>query len=190
MEANLIYSPQELHKRIEPYEDIVMETILQTALQSNMGVFGMEDVQAVIKASTPRGFNFPTIMQYGDYATSLEGMSFRNEIFASRVKELQKMDPDALIVVYGGLGHMSYHEYASLPTLVGGESFVIQYSVPAALITINPLFSYLRQDPHLRNAFRSSKDAKLVEWWKQNPSSYRHLLGNDLTVIVHQGMRE
>ena len=69
--------------------------------------------------------------------------------------------------------------------MVGGKSFVVQIAVPAALSGNNPLFRFLREEPAVRDAFRASPDAKLVEWWGE-PTRYNRLLGNDLTIIVHE----
>lgn len=186
VEENIVSSHKLLEERLDIENQTAGGRVLHAALEENIRLVGLEDHLALMYASTPRGKRYPTPQQYEDYATSYEGMSYRNRLFAHKIREIQKTDPDALIVVYGGLAHMSYHEPSSVPHLLGGNSFVIQLTVPAALASSNPLFSYMKEDVALRQLFHASPSAKLVEWWKSNPSPYRHLLGNDLTVIVHE----
>ena len=186
VQMNLIFTPAELRSWQEKFGPSTGEEVMLAALRNKMGLLGVEDRFVLLEASAPKGELAPTEEQYGDFATSFEGMKFRNKMFAQKLKELRTLDPDALVVFYGGVAHVSYSELNSLPSLLREKSFVIQYAVPPALIAINPLFSYMRHEPELRDAFRSSENAKLVERWRKPTQEYRRILGSDLSIIVHE----
>ena len=186
VEMNLIFTPAELRRWQEKFGPGGEESILLTALKNKMGLLGLEDRYALTAASTPKGAPYPTNEQCGDFATSFEGMRWRNKMFAQKLRELRTLDPDALVVFYGGIAHVSYSEIYSLPSLLREKSFVIQFAVPPVLPYINPLFSYMRHEPELRDAFRASENAKLVERWRKPTQEYRRILGSDLSIIVHE----
>lgn len=186
VQMNLLFSPAELRSWQEKFGPFTGERVMLTALKNKMGLLGLEDRFVLLEASAPKGVQYATEEQYGDFATSFEGMTFRNKMFAQKLKELRALDPEALVVFYGGFAHVSYSELNSLPSLLREKSFVIQFAVPPALITINPLFSYMRHEPELRDAFRASENAKLVERWRKPTQEYRRILGSDLSIIVHE----
>lgn len=167
--------------------DLLVDSVdvLQTALREGIPVLGLENFGLLLQLSTPKGKEFPTDEEFESFAESPIGMQVRNHSFARRLRALRRFDPEALVVAYGGIDHMAYHNEFSVPSLVKGESFVVQMLVPFALRGTNPLFRHFREPDELRRRFASSPDAKLVESWAE-PSSYNQILGNDLTVIVHE----
>lgn len=170
---------------VEITEMAASSSVVMAAVEAGIPVLGLESEGALCRLATPKGREMPTEEEYEQVATSLAGMEFRNRGFAEGIKVLRKADPDALVVVYGGIDHLAYHQLFSVPALVGGKSFVVQVTVPAALAESNPLFRYFKEPEDIRSAFKASPDAKLTEYWKE-PSSFNQLLGNDLTVIVHE----
>ena len=184
-EENIILTLDDLAERLDIAAPINSIRVVTAALDAQIPLYGLEDEMALFIASTPRKQPAPTDEQFDNYAMSLEGMNFRNRLFARKIRQLQVYDPGALIVVYGGIDHMAYHNSSALPSLVKGKSFVVQVTVPSALGGSNPLFTSLRLNEPLRQSFKSSASAKLVEYW-ETPTSYNRLLGNDLTVIVHE----
>lgn len=184
-EENLILTLDELADRIDLAAPIKSIQVVTAALDAQIPLYGLEDEVALILASRPPKQKLPTLQQYDNYAVSLEGMNFRNRLFARKIRELQVYDPGALIVVYGGIDHMAYHSPSSLPSMIKGKSFVVQVTIPSQLGVSNPLFAHMILDEPLYQQFHSSPDAKVLESWK-SPTSYNRLLGNDLTVIVHE----
>ncbi|MBR4682845.1 MAG: hypothetical protein IKP06_06055 [Elusimicrobiaceae bacterium] len=184
-EENIILTLDELADRLDVTAPVKTIQVLKAALNAQIPLYGLEDDVALILASTPRKQKLPTMKQLGDFAVSWEGIALRNRLFARKIRALQIYDPGALIVVYGGMFHMAYHNQSSLPSLLKGKSFVVQVTIPHALPAANPLFSNMLVDEATRQQFNASPSAKLVESWK-DPGSYNKLLGNDLTVIVHE----
>lgn len=170
---------------LEVPEMLASFQVIQTALKANIPVLGLESEGALCQLATPKGAEEPTDEQYEQVVTSLAGMEFRNQGFAQGINMLREVDPDALIVVYGGIDHMAYHQLSALPSMVKGRSFVVQVSVPSALPGANPLFCNFREAKDIRRAFHKTPQAKLVEFWKE-PTSFNQILGNDLTIIVHE----
>lgn len=185
VEENLIFTLDELAEHIDIAAPVKSIRPLTAALDVQIPLYGLEDELSLAMASMTSKNKWPTQEQVYAYATSLEGMDFRNKLFARKIRALQFFDPKALIVVYGGIDHMAYHNPSALPSQIKGKSFVVQITVPGALGVSNPLFAGLAPDEPLRHKFQSSPAAKLVESWKV-PNNYNQLLGNDLTVIVHE----
>lgn len=189
-EENLIRDEAALAEALEIEEnelDLLVDPVdvLQTALREEIPLLGLEDIDLLLRLSTPEGKAFPTDEEFESFAESAVGMRVRNEAFARRLRALRRFDPEALVVVYGGIDHMAYHNKFSVPSLVQGKSFVVQMLTPFALRGTNPLFLNFRETEEIRRGFASSPDAKLVESWTE-PTSFNQILGNDLTVIVHE----
>lgn len=185
VEKNLILTLDDLAQRMDIAAPLQSIRVVTAALDVQIPLYGLEDEMAILVASTPPKRNWPTDEQFDSYAVSLEGMDLRNRIFARKIRELQFFDPGALIVVYGGIDHMAYHNSSALPSLIKGKSFVVQVTVPSFLGVSNPLFASFSADETLRQKFHASPNNKLVESWKA-PTSFNQMLGNDLTVIVHE----
>ena len=162
-------------------------SVIYAALDAGIPVMGLEPEQALanklrrIAAAAPSD-QFHDV--YEEYVVSFEGMRFRNRLWAKRIRALQAADPEALIVVYAGFGHLGYHQDFNLPRLLGGKSFVMLFTVPEFLRINNPLFQYMREHPAIVKSFRASDQAKLVESWKGN-SPYKKIIGTDMAVILH-----
>lgn len=191
---DLLYTAEELTGRlredadmlgVEEAEELSSFDVIRAALEEEIPVLGLESEAFILQLATPKGRAFPTPKQYEQVVTSLSGMELRNTLFAKGISFLRQFDPEALIVVYGGIDHMAYHQPGALPSRVGGKSFVVQVTVPAALHESNPLFKNFLESPEIRRAFNASPAAKLVESWKE-PTLFNQVLGNDLTVIVHE----
>ncbi len=191
---DLIYTPQDLERRLRGFEQaaeleepevLASFAVIQAALEENIPVLGLENEDLLLDLAAPEGRLYPTAQQYERMVTSLAGMEMRNRQFAKGIKMLRAADPSALVVVYGGIDHFAYHQPSSVPAKVKGKSFVVQVSVPAALPGANPLFVHFKEHDEIRRAFNESPNKKLAEFWKK-PSSFKKLLGNDLTVIVHE----
>ena len=185
VEKGLSFTLNELAEQLDIAAPIKSIQVVTAALDVHIPVYGLEDEIALAVASIPSKSDWPTEDQFDRYATSLEGLHFRNKLFARRIRALQAYDPGALIVVYGGIDHIAYHNVSALPSMIKGKSFVVQVTVPSALGASNPLFSAFEADEPIRQQFHSSPDAKLLESWK-TPGYYNKLFGNDLTVIVHE----
>ena len=112
------------------------------------------------------------------------GMSMRNNVWRQHIAQLRERFPDALIVVYGGAGHIAYQINNSVPNLVKHNSFVTLFLVPQMLSQANPIFRFLSVERNIRTAFHRNIDAKIVTSWK-NSSNFKKLMGADLTVITH-----
>ncbi|MBO7190957.1 MAG: hypothetical protein J6V32_02485 [Elusimicrobiaceae bacterium] len=187
VQSNLIFTPAELNKRLLEYDVKIPSTrVISSILKNNILVYGLEDYDFMYNVASHKGVLPVTQDRVYDFATSFEGMHLRNKIFARKIQELRAFDPEGLIVVYAGISHVSYHELGSVPSLLKEKSFVIQMTVPPALIAINPLYSYLKQDSNLRDAFRASDNAKMINSWKTPSLAHRRILGNDLTIILHE----
>lgn len=191
---DLIFTEEALTERLQESADLAgldMPEVLasfqvvQAALKANIPVLGLESEGALCQLATPKGAEEPTAEQYEQVVTSLAGMEFRNQGFAKGINMLREADPEALIVVYGGIDHVAYHQLSALPSMVKGKAFVVQVTVPAALHETNLLFKNFKESDEIREAFRSGQQAKLVEFWKA-PTDFNQILGNDLTVIVHE----
>ena len=74
--------------------------------------------------------SYPTPEMYEEFATSFEGMRFRNRAWSKYLRALRAAEPDALIVVYAGFGHVGYSEDFYLSSLLGGRSFVVLFTTP------------------------------------------------------------
>lgn len=191
---DLLFSRKDLSARLRETEELLgleyLENlpsfdVVRAALDENIPVLGLEDEGVLLWCASPEGCPYPTAKQYERFAVSLSGMQLRNQVFAEKITALRQTDPSALVVVYGGIDHFAYHQPDALSTLVGGKSFVIQVTVPNALPASNPLFKNIRESADIRRRFNASPDAKLVENWGK-PSPFNQILGNDLTIIVHE----
>lgn len=191
---DLIFSPQELERRVELVAELaglevpeVLDSfsVIYQAFEENIPVLGLEKEEDLLHFATPEGRDFPTEKQYEQVVTSLVGMKWRNLNFAKGINMLRAADPAALVVVYGGMDHFAYHQPSAVPALVNGKPFVVQVAVPSALPGANPLFMHFSESNDIRRGFNRSPDAKLAEFWKK-PTSLNQILGNDLTIIVHE----
>ena len=158
--------------------------VLYAALESGIPVIGLEAEWAILKQIMHDTGLYPTEQMYEDYATSFEGMRFRNRIWAQSLRALRQADPDALIVVYAGFGHVGYHRDFTLASKLGGRSFVVLFTVPEYLPLNNPLFRYMRESKTIEQQFNASIEAKLVENWKKN-TRLKKIMGSDMTIILH-----
>lgn len=159
--------------------------VLNAAVRAGIPVVGLEEEQAIFREVLKETRTIPTLQMYEDYAVSLVGMRFRNRAWAKRLRALRAADPDALIVVYAGAGHLSYNWDFNLPSLVGEKSFVLLYTVPSYLSMNNPLFRYFRESEENIAEFHSFPHAKLVESWKKD-TSFKKMMGSDMMVIVKE----
>ena len=158
--------------------------VLYAAVETGIPVIGLEREQSLLRRIAREIPQTPTWENYEDFAVSFEGMRVRNKMWAQSLRALRNADPDALIVVYAGFGHVGYNKDFNLPSMLGGKSFVVLFTTPEFLSLNNTLFRYFREEAHVRKAFHSSLDAKLVErWTKASPD--KKIMGTDLTVILH-----
>ncbi len=157
--------------------------VLNAAVRAGIPVVGLEEEQAIFREVMKETQVLPTLQMYEEYAVSLVGMRFRNRAWAKRLRALRAADPDALIIVYAGAGHLGYNWDFNLPSLVGGKSFVLVYTAPSYLSMNNPLFRYFRESEENIARFHASAKAKLVENWKKQ-TPFNKILGADMMVIV------
>lgn len=157
--------------------------VLYAAVKAGIPVIGLErenELQNFIVRTTRQK---PTDQMYEDFSCSFEGVRLRNKMWAQYLRALRQQEPDALIVVYAGFGHVGYNQDFNLPSMLGGDSFVVLFTVPEYLTLNNPLFIYFREEAAVRAQFHSSPRARLVESWVK-PSPYKKILGSDMTVIL------
>ena len=181
----LPYSKKAMLSLLEGAEEYNSSWVIQAALDENIPVVGLEPQIAIMNEALVDGKDFLSQEDFNDYASSLEGMHFRNNYWAGVIKELRRRDPSALVVVYAGIDHVAYHNPSALPTLVGGKSFVVQVLIPKYLRTVNPLFRHFKESDVILKQFFSSDNAKLVNSWVVS-QKFNLLLGNDLSIIVHE----
>lgn len=159
--------------------------VLKDALSiPNVYLIGLEN-HAVLHRILKRSDGGLTTEEYDDFMGTYAGMNLRNRLFARTLTRLQELAPEALIVAYGGISHFSLHEEGSVPSLVPGKNFIIQLATPESLPYANLLNASLSVSEPSLHMFEKSSAAKIVAGWKSPFSDYRHLLGNDLSVIVH-----
>lgn len=157
--------------------------VLYAALREGIPVVGLEEERAMFQEVMKETQVLPTLQMYEEYAVSLVGMRFRNRAWAKRLRALRAADPDAIIIVYAGAGHLAYNWDFNLPSLVGGKSFVLIYTAPTYLSMNNPLFRYFRESEENIARFHASKTAKLVATWKKK-TPFKKLMGSDMTVVL------
>lgn len=183
-QTQLAYSDKALDSWFEGNEDHASSIVFQSARKGGLQIVGLEPQLALLEQGLVDG-TYIAEEDFEDYATSMEGIYFRNNYWARIVREIRRRDPEALIVVYGGIDHVAYHNPFCMPSLIGGKGFVMQVLTPRYLPEANPLFCHFRESDAIRDMFLSSEEAKLVNSW-ENPQSYNHLLGVDLSIIVHE----
>ena len=179
---NVLTQPKQVADYLQGTRRFV-RPVLYEAVNAGIGVIGLEEEHALFRKVWREVKSFPNEGQYIEYATSFDGMRFRNRAWARRLRALRAAQPDALIVVYAGFAHVGYHRDFSLPRLLGKDAFVMLFTTPDFLKYNNPLFRYLREDDTICKQFRSSKNAKLVESWKK-ATPLKKILGADMTVIM------
>ncbi len=157
--------------------------VLYAAVKNGISVVGLEEEMGIIREIIRQSNQYPTAEMYEDFVISFEGVRFRNRTWAKTLHALRQADPDALIVVYAGYGHLGYHRDSNLPSLVGGKSFLALFTSAEYLPLNNPLFRYMNENKALREAFYAFPKAKLVERWKK-PTRYKKILGADMAVIL------
>lgn len=180
---NAVTDPREIAQLLEGTPR-ASTRVLNAALEAGIPVIGLEPETAILQEIVRETSSYPTPEMYEEFATSFEGMRFRNRAWSKYLRALRAAEPDALIVVYAGFGHVGYSEDFNLSSLLGGRSFVVLFTTPEFLPLNNPLFRYLRETPDIRGQFRSSPDAKLVEKWKKD-TGLKKIMGTDMTVILH-----
>lgn len=180
---NVVTDPREIAQLLEGTPR-PSTRVLNAALEAGIPVIGLEPEVAILQELVRETSSYPTPEMYEEFATSVEGVRFRNQAWSKYLRALRAADPDALIVVYGGYGHFAYSRDSNLPSLLGGDSFVVLFTAPEFLPLNNPLFRYLRETPAVREQFRSSPGAKLVENWKKD-TRLKKIMGTDMTVILH-----
>ena len=153
-----------------------------TALEAGMTLVPLEDLNRMLGILWSEMNSFPTETIGQKFSISFEGVHLRNQIWMDTLRELRRMDPEALIVVYAGFGHVSYHADSNLPHWLGGSSFVMSFVQPKHLVYDNPFARYLPMPANVLAKFNASPDVKLVESWKTR--AYKKILGADLTVIL------
>lgn len=183
--SQLPYSRKAMLSFLEGAEEYFSSKVIRAALDENIPVVGLEPQVAIMNESLADGKDFLSKEDFEEYASSLEGMYFRNNFWAGVINELRRRDPAALVVVYAGIDHVAYHNPSAVSTLVEGKSFVIQVAIPGYLRSINPFFRHFKESDAIRKQFHSSDDAKLVNSWVIS-QKYNRLLGNDLSIVVHE----
>ncbi len=157
--------------------------VLYAAVKAGIPVIGLERETELKNTLMRTTRTIPTETMYEDFSASFEGVRFRNKMWAQYLRALRRQEPDALIVVYAGFGHVGYNQDFNLPSMLGGDAFVVLFTVPEYLTLNNPLFIYFREDASIREQFHASPKARLVENWIK-PSPYKKILGTDMTVIL------
>ena len=169
--------------RLLRYARRMSTPVLYEALRMGIPVVGLEEERALFKKVWQETKQFPSQESFEDYAVSFVGMDFRNKSWAKRLRALRQADPDALIVVYAGYGHVAYHRQSNLPGKLREKSFVISYTVPEFLPLNNPLFRYFRESRGICQQFHASPKAKLVASWKKD-TPLKKIMGADMAVIL------
>lgn len=67
--------------------------------------------------------------------SSLEGIRFRNERFLEMIKQVRQEHPNALLIIYTGLGHVEYSEPYSLGDALAGPTTRVVSLGPAPIQT-------------------------------------------------------
>lgn len=181
--GSVITNPRDIARRLKGVKRHTTP-VLYEALKAGIGVVGLEEEYALFKKVWQETHTSPSEQMYMDYATSFVGMRFRNQAWARRLRALRAAQPDALIVVYAGFGHLGYHYDSNLPRLLGKEAFVMLFTTPDYLSYNNPFFRYFRESDDILAQFRSSQKAKLVESWKKD-TPLKKIMGADMAVILH-----
>ena len=158
--------------------------VLYAAVATGIAVLGLEPEQAIWQKLHQKTHQQPTEKMYEDFAVSFEGMRWRNHRWAQYLRALRAADPEALIVVYAGFGHVGYHRDFNLPSIILDKSFVILFTTPIYLPLNNPFFRYMREEGVIGAAFRNTKQAKLVKSWRGS-TPYNKIIGADMAVILH-----
>ena len=151
----------------------------------NVYLIGLENDE-VLHRILKRSDGKLTVEEYGEFMQTNIGMNLRNHLWARTLTRLQKIAPEAQIVAYGGIAHFSLHEENAVPSLVPGKHFVIQLSTLEGLPYNNPLTASLSISEPSLHMFEKNPSSKIVAGWKSPFPDYRHLLGNDLSIIVHE----
>ena len=158
--------------------------VLYAAAKHGIPVVGLEEEMGIINEIIRLSNRYPTEEMFEDFVVSFEGIRFRNRAWAKTLRALRAADPEALIVVYAGYGHLGYHRDSNLPALLGGKSFLALFTSTEFLPLNNPLFRYMNESEEILKAFNASPKAKLIESWKK-PTRYKKIIGTDMAVILH-----
>lgn len=158
------------------------EKVFYTALAEGIPLFPLENIDAFADYFYKELGFFPAGKTGFQFAASFEGVRLRNKMWADLLRNLRQRDPEALIVVYAGFGHVGYNIESSLPYLLGGSSFVVSFTQPQNLAYDNPFARYFALPAKLLKQLNTVPDTKLVESWKT--PAYKKLLGADMTVIM------
>ncbi len=150
----------------------------------NIYLIGLEN-ETVLQRILTRPDDKITPEEYFDFMQTYAGMNLRNRLWARTLTQLQELAPDALIVAYGGIAHFSLHEDGAVPSLVPGKHFIIQLATPDTLPYLNPLTASLSISEPSLHMFEKNPLSKIAVGWKTPSPDYRPLIGNDLSVIVH-----
>ncbi len=121
---------------------------------------------------------------FGDF-TNVLSVAMRNKFWArvidTKIKEVRKENPDALFVVYAGVGHTSWVEPYSLPKFFANESPVavdITSQRPSSKNTIYNVWG--KDDPFFAKRFRSM----LAYWQGPNARLLGKQTGFDYALVV------
>ena len=175
----LITQPDELEK-ISAYNT----PVFAAALKAGIPVLGLSDQNSIYAFLWKELDRFPTEQMYWDFAISFEGVRQRNLRWAEILRQVRQADPQALIVVYAGNGHVSYYWDFNLDSMLGGKSFVLSLLRPDYPKIDNPFADYFQVPPDSRSLFEASPEAKLVTGWKKD-SPLNKLTGADMAVFLH-----
>jgi hypothetical protein len=184
-QEELAYPEEVMRAWLEESAEHQIAPIIRTALDNNIRMVGLDPLMQLMSGAAVDEKVFLSKSDFEDYVSSAEGITFRNTYWSRIIKEIHRRDPSALVVVYGGIDHVAYHNYSAVPSLVGGKGFVLQVLIPPYLPFVNPFFKHFQESSSNYNLFHSSENAKLVNFWI-DPKKYNRLLGADLSVLVHE----
>ena len=127
------------------------------------------------------------------FRVSSSGMEKRNQEWVKTLQRLRAQDPDALIIVHGGLAHIGYDQDFPVSQQLEGNKFVINISPVGGLLT-SPVFSRIELGFTQKEHFYKKKSNKYVftlkpageEVLPQDREKILHALGADMTVVLHR----
>ena len=127
------------------------------------------------------------------FRVSSSGMEKRNQEWVKTLQRLRAQDPDALIIVHGGLAHVGYDQDFPVSQQLEGNKFVINISPVGGLLT-SPVFSRIELGFTQKEHFYKKKSNKYVftlkpageEVLPRDREKILHALGADMTVVLHR----
>lgn len=171
---------------------------LEKLLAQGVDLVGLEPsrmmVREFFKQSFPEGIKEESL--WIDFWGSDHGMSLRNKKWKEILLQLREQDPDALIVVHGGNGHISWDELGSIGRSLPGKSFTLSFIGVGKQWVLPPIVMSMRVGPVIEEQFNNSENAKLLFTLKPVDETvgrteevrqlFKNTMGSDMLVLVHE----